>query len=207
MTLTIPIPSATHAAGLFICATLSVFLLLLHPLAHAQTPNRVEEAKQHNATAEKYFSLGKFHEAATEYEKAYQAMALPEFLFNLGQCYRRLDTLRDKEKAVFYFESYLTHAPHADDRAEAEENITQLRQEIAQMKQERAQRERAITSAPTVPPSPREAKPFYQRWWFWTVVGGVIATAATTSILIASQPADPVRGTLDPGQVQLELRP
>jgi hypothetical protein len=116
-------------------------------------------------------------------------------------------TLRDKEKAVFYFESYLNHAPHADDRAEAEEHITHLRREIAQKKQEKAQGERAMTSAPPLLPTPREAKPFYQRWWFWTVVGGVVATAAATAITIASQPADPVRGTFDPGQVQLQLRP
>ncbi|MCA9667853.1 MAG: hypothetical protein KC503_19770, partial [Myxococcales bacterium] len=38
-------------------------------------------------------------------------------------------------------------------------------------------------------PRPRRpvARPFYKRWWFWTIVGAVVAGGAVTAGVIAGQ--------------------
>ena len=46
-------------------------------------------------------------------------------------------------------------------------------------------------------PTPR---PIYKRWWFWTVIGAVVAAGATTGIYFAARPAAP------PSMPQLDLR-
>ena len=54
--------------------------------------------------AETKFNLGRFEEAAADYQAAYEAEPLPAFLFNLGQCYRNLGNY---ERAQFYFRRYV----------------------------------------------------------------------------------------------------
>jgi tetratricopeptide (TPR) repeat protein len=137
-------------------------------------------AKKHNTLAKKLFNLGLFKEAAVEYEKAYKAKPVPAFLFNLAQCYKRMDKVDQLERSIFYFESYLKNEPFSPMREEVEKEIAKLKREIAEL---------------------RKPKPFYKKWWFWTVVGGAVVTGAAIGITAAMlQPEDeqPVQGTVPP---------
>src|SRR5580765_3001478 len=70
-------------------------------------------AKRHFERGEKLFALGKFDEALEEYQKAFDAKPLPDFLYNIGQCYRNLS---DYDQAIFSFKKYLNLQPNAADK-------------------------------------------------------------------------------------------
>jgi hypothetical protein len=172
-------------------------------------------AKKHNASARSLFHQGRFEQAALEYEKAYQAVPVPEFLHNLGRCHQRLEGAEHARRALFYLDSYVKAAPNAPNRAEVEAAMVELRTRLkpppAPPPKPRPQP--AVQALPLQPdgaPAPRvrRSTPVYQRWWFWTVVGVVVAGAATTAAVVATRPreAAPAMGTMPPGQVQLELR-
>ena len=44
-----------------------------------------------------------------------------------------------------------------------------------------------VAPAPAPPPE-RRAGPFYTRWWFWTVVGAVVAGSVTAAVLVTREP-------------------
>ena len=69
--------------------------------------------------AETKFNLGRFEEAAVDYQAAYEAEPLPAFLFNIGQCYRNLGNY---ERAQFYFRRYVQLDPRSPNRADAEQS-------------------------------------------------------------------------------------
>lgn len=171
-------------------------------VADAQQPKNVTEAQRLYDEGKRLYNLGKFSEAVVEFEKAYDLYRAPEFLFNIGQCYRNL---RNFEKAIFVFESYLREKPTTDKRQLVEELIAEMRKEkeaedqrlrqeeaekmelarrqreaelavIERRKQaelERIERERAEQAS-----REREAgPPVYKKWWFWTAAGGVALVA------------------------------
>lgn len=53
----------------------------------------------------------------------------------------------------------------------------------------------------TVAGTPRRARPFYKRWWFWTAVGAVVVGGVTATAIVLGTESAPV-GNL--GQVQLQ---
>ena len=179
----------------------------------AQAESKKAQAKRLNAQATQAFNLGHFRDAAKSYEQAYAAKALPLFLFNLGQCYKRLPELADLERAKHFFESFLTNSKSTDpDRPEAKKEIAELKGKIAAMKKKASvgEQDRPDLVAPTPAPTPTTSAstPVYKKWWFWTLVGVAVA-GATTAAAVALQPDDvaPIKGSLDPGQIQFELRP
>jgi tetratricopeptide (TPR) repeat protein len=126
-------------------------------------------AKRHFDRGEKLFALGKFDDALDEYQKAFDAKQIPDFLFNIGQCYRNLG---DYQQAAFSFRKYLKLEPDAPDRDKVEKLIDELEE-----KHERGEGQRLIQPPPPPPLPPPTAKtestPFYKQWWFWAGVGVV----------------------------------
>ena len=155
-------------------------------VAFAPRPARADDpamraAKRHFERGEKLFALGKFDDALDEYQKAFDARAIPDFLFNIGQCYRNLG---DLDQAIFSFKKYLKLEPDAPNK----DAVTKL---IDELEDKRARENGAkLVAAPREgggPAPPPQATPIYKRWWFWTaasvvVVGsGVGIYAATRS--------------------------
>jgi hypothetical protein len=68
-------------------------------------------AREHYATGTRLYEVREYAEALKEYKAAYVAKADPAFLFNIGQCLRKLDR---NEEALDFFQQYLKKAP-ADD--------------------------------------------------------------------------------------------
>jgi tetratricopeptide (TPR) repeat protein len=167
-------------------------LLLLVALTSA-TPEQA--ARKHFEHAEKLYALGKFQDALAEYEAAYEAKALPGFLFNIGQCYRNLGNYR---QAVFSFKKYLDEKPDAKNRDAVETLIADLEKKSADQEKRKPpdltahndpspQRDVVVARPPDEkPPEP----PLYSKWWFWTIVGAAAVGAGVAVYAAASSGGD-----------------
>ena len=164
-------------------------LLAILALLFAATSARAEDlstkaAKRHFDRGEKLFALGKFDEALDEYQKAFDAKPIPDFLFNIGQCYRNLG---DYQQAIFSFKKYLKLEPDAPDKDKVERLIDALEE-----KQERGEGQRLVgkKEEPPPPPPPSEHAPFYKKWWFWTGVA-VVGAAGGVGVYEATSGGPP----------------
>lgn len=146
-------------------------LVLLSLCAIAPSSARADDpatraAKRHFERGEKLFALARFDEALDEYQKAFDAKPLPDFLYNIGQCYRNLG---DYDQAIFSFKKYLKLEPDATDRDKVEKLIDEL-----ETKQQRGEGQKLIKKTPPPPEDkPAPHKPIYKEWWFWAGVGVV----------------------------------
>lgn len=98
--------------------------------------SKQQQVRDHVEVADREFKLGRFAEALVGYQKAYELVPLPPLLFNIGQCHRYL---REFEKAVFSFQSYLRESPHASNRATVENLIRELEGDVVKQRAEREQ--------------------------------------------------------------------
>ena len=145
-------------------------------------------AKLHFERGEKLYALTRFSEAIDEYQKAFDAKPLPDFLFNIGQCYRNLG---DYDAAVFSYRKYLKLAPDAANREQVEQLIRDLEARKAQSDTRRLGLARP---APQPPPPPAEHppdRPIYTRWWFLTGVAVVGVAGGVTIYELASSGGPP----------------
>jgi tetratricopeptide (TPR) repeat protein len=87
----------------------------------AEQPSDVATAHVRKATAA--YNLGKYDDAAKEYEAAYEQTLDPNLLFNLGQTYRLAG---NREKALTAYRSFIRSAPDSPQRPLAESKIREL---------------------------------------------------------------------------------
>src|SRR5262245_2800841 len=104
---------------------MTVALLLIGQLAWADGPT----ARQHFEQGSRLYDLQRFHEAAHEYEAAYELHPDPALLFNIGQAYRLGN---EPDRALLAFRSYLRRVPDAPNRTEVEARIAQLQELVSQ---------------------------------------------------------------------------
>jgi tetratricopeptide (TPR) repeat protein len=135
------------------------WVLALAPRPASAEDASMRAAKRHFERGERLFALGKFDQALDEYQKAYDARPLPDFLFNIGQCYRNLEQY---DEAMFSFKKYLKDTPDAPNRESVEKLVAEL-----ELKKERGEGRNVRR------PPPQGEKPMYKKWWFWTAVGVV----------------------------------
>jgi hypothetical protein len=82
-------------------------------------------ARAHYETATRLYEVREYAEALKEYKAAYVAKPDPAFLFNIGQCYRKMDK---NEEALDFFQQYLKKAPPDDpNRAQVEARIQNIK--------------------------------------------------------------------------------
>jgi len=103
-------------------AAIIVMLLLAAPVASAE-PSARDVAKRHFTEASEHFRAGEYEAAMTSYSLAYDLLPMPAFLFNLGQCHRKLG---QRAEALDYFRDYLAAEPDAPNRADVEALIDEL---------------------------------------------------------------------------------
>jgi tetratricopeptide (TPR) repeat protein len=156
-------------------------------VAHADDP-AMRSARRHYDRGEKLFALGKFSEALDEYQRAFDAKPVPEFLFNIGQCHRNLG---DYDAAIFSFKKYLKLEPDAPNREKVEKLIDELE---AKKGRDDTQHFGLIKKPPPPPPPPAET-PIYGKWWFWTGIA-VVGAAGGVGIYEATKPGGPPATTL-----------
>ena len=86
-------------------------------------------AKEHWSRGTSFYDLGRYDQAITEFEAAYQLKNDPAFLYNLAQAYRMAGK---HERAVHFYKTYLRYVPKAPNRADIEEKIKTGEQLAAQ---------------------------------------------------------------------------
>src|SRR5262245_5676658 len=123
-------------------ATLATFSAgaLVPRAAHAQADDARARAKELYQKGEEHLAAGRYDEAIQAYQAAYDLAPLPGFLYNLGQAWRLKG---DRERAIAYYERYLTVEPKGKASAAARANVEELRKAIAadrQRAEEEAQR-------------------------------------------------------------------
>jgi tetratricopeptide (TPR) repeat protein len=175
---------------------LALFAVALAARVAAADDAATRNAKRHFERGQKLYASTKFREALDEYQQAFDARPLPDFLFNIGQCYRNLG---DYDSAIFSYKKYLDAAPDAPNRAQVEQLIVDL--------QARKDQEDARRLAPPPPPAPAPppaatvtapppGHPIYTRWWFWTGIGVVAAGAGVATYELTRPGSGPPSSTL-----------
>lgn len=145
------------------------------------SPEDLARARRAFKKGEKLYALAKFGDALKEYERAFEIVELPEFLFNIGQCQRNLEQF---DEAIFSFKQFLTRKPDAPNKAAVEELIAEL--EAQKKKTDGKRLTKRLDrqgegggggSDPVTDPFADET-PLYKKWWFLTGVGAVVVAGA-----------------------------
>jgi hypothetical protein len=169
-----------------------ILLSLLPVAAQAQrTPDDVVSARQHYTRGKRFYDVGRFADAAREYEAAYEAKDDPALLFNLGQAHRLAG---NSTAALLAYKAYLRNVPQAPNRAEVEARVRELQTIVDEQARPSAPPPPAqvapahtepaaapATAAPALvaqPARPADKTPVYKKWWLWTIVGVAVAGAA-----------------------------
>lgn len=145
MRLATPVRVAALGAALVVASLLSV-----STRAAGAGVDDEKEARRLFERAELSFNVGKFAEALTDYQSAYEAKPLPGFLFNIAQCYRNMGNF---ERARFFFRRYLALDPHAPNHRRVDELIAEMSRQLEATPAETAA---GSPAAPTTSPSPVE---------------------------------------------------
>jgi outer membrane protein assembly factor BamD (BamD/ComL family) len=133
---------------------------------------------------------GNYTEALSFFEQAYQRSGRPQLLFNIGQV---ADRLRQDDKALESFRTYLAQVPEAPNRIEVESRIAAIEQALAERKaaaDAAAVPTPAETAAQSTAVQPDSGhtdadKPITHKWWFWTSIGGAVAVAVVVIAVTA----------------------
>lgn len=198
-------------------AALSAILALTEDVAHGQGGgDNAAAAKAHYATGVRHFDLSEFDKALAEFKDAYRNKPDPVFLYNIGQCHRKLG---HTDEAITFYQSYLRRAPDAKNREEVERRIAELQSlreaetaSIAKTSGDSSQpsplslqaHQKAVAQTAASPVStaavefssqdqsaPQPGSAVYKRWWFWTAIGAVAAGTVTVAIIMAER--DPTK--------------
>lgn len=179
-------------------------------------------AESNDVRARRLFEIGRtaydnalYEDALRYFRESYALSGRPALLYNIGQC---ADRLRRDDDAIDAFERYLAAQPTAANRAEVETRLEVLRRA-------RAERRALEAAHPTEPASGDGARDtaaqaqegaraqdgdeggLLTRWWFWAIVGAVVAGAAV-GFAVAAAPGEPAlpAGDFGPGGVVVTLR-
>jgi tetratricopeptide (TPR) repeat protein len=80
-------------------------------------------AREHYQKGTGFYDLGRYQDAAKEFEAAYEAKNDPALLYNLAQSHRLAG---NTEQALHFYRTYLRRVPKAANRSEIEERILAL---------------------------------------------------------------------------------
>jgi tetratricopeptide (TPR) repeat protein len=97
--------------------------------AQQPPPDNKAAAKEHYIRGTSFYDLGRFDDAIREFEAAYHLKNDPAFLYNLAQSYRQANK---PEQALHFYKTYLRYVPKAPNKADIEDKIKALEQQVAQ---------------------------------------------------------------------------
>ena len=170
--------------------------------------------------AETAYDLGDFDKARHLYAEAYELKPLPGFLFNIGQCHKKLG---EWNKAAFYYRRYLARLPDDADSSQLEALIAEMDAKAltpapASSPPREPERQRPATaklvpavavtasSGLTAPPLVvrENGTPLHGQWWVWAGAGAL--TIATVATIVAVGVANSQRGPSPPKYGKLDAR-
>lgn len=169
---------------------LSLVLVVLVVARPAQA-DKTDEARQHYRQATAVFALGRYADAAKEYETAFELLPDAALLYDAAKAHRLAG---NKRRALQLFTSYLqVYHGEAGERAAVEQQIDALKAELANDRATPPQPDAPIvppppsvvpaaTTAPAVaplvaapPPVAQDRRP--RRRWLWGVGVGAVVVA------------------------------
>jgi tetratricopeptide (TPR) repeat protein len=161
--------------------------MIVTAVARADT----DDARSHFKQGTAYFTLGKYAEAAVEYERAYELHQDPALLYNAAQAQRMAG---NKPRALLLYQNYLRfYGDNATNHAEVERFVAQLQKAIdgdraatSTPPTEPVKTELPPAAAPAPSPSsdPPHAAPERKKLkpWVWGVIGGAAAVVVGVSL-------------------------
>ena len=147
------------------------------------------ECSSHFRQGRRLSKAGQLDAAVEEYRIAYQRRAAPWLLFNIGRTLHKLGRMAE---AVSYYQRFL--ATDQSNNAEWQSKARGFLAEAQAAAQAQSQSQQPTPAAAVVAtgPSPEPPKrPIYKRWWFWTVMGAVVAGGVITGVLLGTRPVTP----------------
>jgi tetratricopeptide (TPR) repeat protein len=164
------------------------------------------EVQRHAELGKRHYERERYREAIVEYRKAYELKADPIFLHEIAQSYRHLGII---DRALFFYDRYLTADPEAPHREEVETIIEELEAARAAGADPPATAPAPLPSPPPTVrfPPPRAAdpaivvvgggslpqaapsRPLWKRWWFWGALGA--AALGITAGVVLTRDRDP----------------
>ncbi len=183
------------------CATAVVLFVLPTQRTSAQgtttAPAKNDEVARNLFQAGKVaFDSGSYEDALQYFEQSFERSHRPELQYNIGLA---ADRLRQDDKALTSFKTYLDQVPQTEKRDEVEGRIRALEKAKAARAATATapspeQTARSANVAPTsndvaltsTEPRDDRAKPITKQWWFWTGVGVVVAGGVITAIALSS---------------------
>jgi tetratricopeptide (TPR) repeat protein len=168
---------------------LALVTLLTCATAHADA---IDDAKAHYRHATAAYALGKFAEAANDYEAAYELAPDPALLFNAAQAHRLAG---NKPRALMLYQSYARMYPDQPNVDEVRRHIDDLKQAIANPQttpppETSAPHPAAVDLVATAPP-PRK-RPLVKNPWLWVGVGAAVVVVVGVGLGVGlSGKADP----------------
>jgi tetratricopeptide (TPR) repeat protein len=169
-------------------------------------------AKEHYQRGTAAYALGRYADAAQEYEKAFDLKPDPALLYNAAQAHRLAG---NKQRALLLYQNYLRiYGSQVRNTDEVKRHIANLKAAIAS--DEQSQSSPPVSPAPlqpsrdepaahatpeqtapaiTAPPPARPSRPLVKKAWFWGVVVGaavVVAAGVTLGVVLGTS------STVDP---------
>jgi len=171
-------------------AAMLALLVSLPSLGRANDLTPVELAKARFQSGAERYRAEDWDGAITHYQAAYEALPLPEFLFNLGQAYRMKG---DRSRALVYYDRFLATNPKSSAADEARALRDRLATELREAAKPAPVPVVPVVTTPVAVSAP-PAKPIYRRWWLWTAVGGVVALGVGLGVglTLGNRTVDPV---------------
>jgi len=131
------------------------------------------QARMHYAAGKVLYNLGNYNDALRELLVGYSLIPKPQFLLNIGQCYRRLD---DPLKAKEMYVKYLQDTPPDDpSRAEVSQLIVDLDKQLASRVVSRPPP--VVDAGPVVLVAPEATIVVKKRRPYWAIPVAIIGAA------------------------------
>jgi tetratricopeptide (TPR) repeat protein len=185
---------------------------LLFCAAPAAADDATQSARAHYTQGTKLYDLGRYHDAAKEYEAAFERKDDPALLFNIAQAYRLGHDYADSIRA---YKSFLRRVPDTEQRAQVEAHIREMQLLLDKQQPPPPVAPTVATPPPAVTPPPAgeepraERTPLYKKWWLWTIVGGVVVAGAvvgiTVGVLASRDSFNPSLGKLGPAALSVSF--
>ena len=131
------------------------------------------------------YDEGRYEEALAGFQGAYARRQMPWLLLNIGRTVQRLG--RPKE-AIGYYERYKKADPNIDPETERRVNkYIEQAQALLEQTPPSPQPLNLTPPPPTPVDTPQVATPIYKKWWFWTIIGVVVAGGAVGAAVGVTQ--------------------
>jgi tetratricopeptide (TPR) repeat protein len=115
---------AQSGVGIRRLGVAALLIVLLGGAARGQSVGDVERARVHFDAGRSFFNLGRYADAAAQFQAGYELVPKPRFLLNLGHCFLKMAMHARAREA---YERFLALVPPDDsDREEVRERLTEI---------------------------------------------------------------------------------